>query len=313
LTEVKAKGPEFIRFFKPILQILKQSGGSGTTSEVIDRAVELLRIPESEQEVTLRNGQSRIRNQVQWARLYLVRSGYLESSGRGVWSLTEKGTQADLARFDPYEVFQLVQKAFREEKKKKRSQEPFIDERDESAAETTDYKSELLALIKSLPPNGFERLCQRVLRESGFQEVVVTGRSGDGGIDGMGVLQVNPFVSFNVLFQCKRYQGSVTPSQVRDFRGAMAGRADKGIMMTTGTFTVEAKKEARRDGAAPIELVAGEDLVKLFENLELGLLPKKTFEIDRKFLRRIQSRRLGRISCVGGSCASNLNSEYTFD
>jgi restriction system protein len=236
---VKAKGPEFIRFFKPILQILKESGGSGTTSEVIDRAIELLQIPESEQEITLKNGQSRIRNQVQWGRLYLVRAGYLESSRRGVWSLTEKGAQTDLATFDPYEVFQLVQR--------------------------------------------FERLCQRVLRESGFQEVVVTGRTGDGGIDGIGVLQVNPFVSFNVLFQCKRYQGSVTPSQVRDFRGAMAGRADKGIMMTTGTFTVEAKKEARRDGAAPIELVAGEDLVKLFEDLELGLLPRRTFEIDRKF------------------------------
>jgi len=281
---VKAKGPEFIRFFKPVLQILKQSGGSGTTSEVIDRAIELLRIPESEQEVTLRNGQSRIRNQVQWGRLYLVRAGYLESSRRGVWSLTEKGAQTDLATFDAYEVFQLVQKGLRVEKKKKKElEEPFIDERDESSAETADYKSELLVMIKSLPPNGFERLCQRVLRESGFQSVIVTGRTGDGGIDGIGVLQVNPFVSFNVLFQCKRYQGSVTPSQVRDFRGAMAGRADKGIMMTTGTFTVEAKKEARRDGAAPIELVAGEDLVKLFEDLELGLVPRRTFEIDRKF------------------------------
>jgi restriction system protein len=281
---VKAKGPEFIRFFKPILRILKESGGSGTTSEVIDRAIELLQIPESEQEVTLKNGQSRIRNQVQWGRLYLVRAGYLESSRRGVWSLTEKGAQTDLATFDAYEVFQLVQKGLRAEKKKKEEvEEPFIDERAESSVEAADYKSELLAMIKSLPPEGFERLCQRLLRESGFQEVVVTGRSGDGGIDGIGVLQVNPFVSFNVLFQCKRYQGSVTPSQVRDFRGAMAGRADKGIMMTTGTFTVEAKKEARRDGAAPIELVAGEDLVKLFEDLELGLLPRKTFEIDGKF------------------------------
>jgi restriction system protein len=280
---VKAKGPEFIRFFKPILQILKESGGSGTTSEVIDRAIELLQIPESEQEVTLKNGQSRIRNQVQWSRLYLVRAGYLESSRRGVWSLTEKGAQTDLATFDAYEVFQLVQKGLRAEKKKKELEEPFIDERDESSAENADYKSELLTLIKSLPPEGFERLCQRVLRESGFQEVTVTGKTGDGGIDGIGVLQVNPFVSFNVLFQCKRYQGSVTPSQVRDFRGAMAGRADKGIMMTTGTFTVEAKKEARRDGATPIELVSGEDLVKLFEDLELGLLPRKTYEIDRKF------------------------------
>ena len=167
---MKAKGPEFIRFFKPILQILKQSGGSGTTSEVIDRAIELLQIPESEQEVTLKNGQSRIRNQVQWGRLYLVRAGYLESSRRGVWRLTEKGAQTDLATFDAYEVFQLVQKGLRAEKKKKKElEEPFIDERDESSAETADYKSELLAVIKSLPPDGFERLCQRLLRESGFR------------------------------------------------------------------------------------------------------------------------------------------------
>ena len=279
---MKAKGPEFIRFFKPILQVLKQSGGSGTTSEVIDRAIELLQIPESEQEVTLKNGQSRIRNQVQWGRLYLVRAGYLDSSRRGIWSLTEKGAQTALPTFDPHEVFQAVQKDFQAEKKKTRSEEPFIGD-EESVLEAADYKSELLALIRSLPPSGFERLCQRLLRESGFQEVIVTGRSNDGGIDGIGVLQVNPFVTFNVLFQCKRYSGSVTPSHVRDFRGAMMGRADKGIMITTGTFTVEAKKEARRDGVPPIELVAGEDLARLFEDLELGLLPRRTYEIDRKF------------------------------
>ena len=188
------------------MQILRQSGGSGTTSEVIDRAIELLRIPESEQEVALKNGQSRVRNQVQWARLYLVRAGYLDSSRRGIWSLTEKGTQTELAAFDPHDVFQVVQA----EKKIKELQEPFVDEDDESSVEATDYKSELLTLIKALPPSGFERLCQRLLRESGFQEVVVTGRNGDGGIDGIGVLQVNPFVTFNVLFQCKRYEGSVT-------------------------------------------------------------------------------------------------------
>src|SRR5437870_8740475 len=148
---MKSKGPEFIRFFKPILQILKDSGGSGTTSEVIDRAIELLQIPESEQEVTLKNGQSRIRNQVQWGRLYLVRAGYLDSSRRGIWSLTEKGAQADLAALDAYEVFQVVQKGLQTEKKEKELQEPFIDEDDESSVETVDYKSELLAVIKSLP------------------------------------------------------------------------------------------------------------------------------------------------------------------
>jgi len=280
---VKHKGPEFIRFFEPILQVLKESGGSGTTSEVIDRAIELLRIPEAEQEIALKNGQSRIRNQVQWARLYLVRSGYLDSSRRGVWSLTEKGAAADLATFDAYSVFQRVQSELQTDRKKKQLQEPFIDEVDQTTVEPADYKGELLALVRSLPPSGFERLCQRLLRESGFQRVIVTGRSGDGGIDGIGVLQVNPFVTFSVLFQCKRYQGSVTPSHIRDFRGAMMGRADKGIIITTGTFTLDAKKEARRDGVPPIELVAGEDLIHLFEDLQLGLLPRKTFEIDRKF------------------------------
>jgi restriction system protein len=280
---VKTKGPEFIRFFKPVLQVLRESGGSGTTSEVIDRAIELLHIPEAEQEVTLKNGQSRIRNQVQWARLYLVRSGYLDSSRRGIWSLTETGAAADLATFDAFAIFQRVQKELQADRKKKQAEGPFIDETDEAEIEPVDYRTELLALVRSLPPEGFERLCQRLLRESGFQEVVVTGRSGDGGIDGIGVLQVNPFVTFNVLFQCKRYQGSVTPSHIRDFRGAMMGRADKGIIITTGTFTLDAKKEARRDGVPPIELVAGDDLIRLFESLELGLLPQKTFDIDRKF------------------------------
>lgn len=280
---MKAKGPEFIRFFKPVLQVLRESGGSGTTSEVIDRAIELLHIPEAEQEVTLKNGQSRIRNQVQWARLYLVRSGYLDSSRRGIWSLTEAGAATDLGTFDAFAVFQRVQKELQADRKKKPSEGPFIDETDEAEIEPVDYKTELLALVRSLPPDGFERLCQRLLRESGFQEVVVTGRSGDGGIDGIGVLQVNPFVTFNVLFQCKRYQGSVTPSHIRDFRGAMMGRADKGIIITTGTFTLDAKKEARRDGVPPIELVAGDDLIRLFESLELGLVPQKTFDIDRKF------------------------------
>lgn len=109
-----------------------------------------------------------------------------------------------------------------------------------------------------------------------------------GGIDGHGILQVNPFVSFKVLFQCKRYSGSVSSSQVRDFRGAMMGRADKGIIITTGTFTPDAKKEAVRDGVPPIELVHGEKLLDMFENLELGLLPRKTFDVDTHFFREFQ-------------------------
>lgn len=155
---------------------------------------------------------------------------------------------------------------------------PPTDQPGGSESETT-----LLDVLRALPPAGFERVSQRLLRESGFERVIVTGQSNDGGIDGHGILQVNPFVSFTVLFQCKRYIGTVSASQVRDFRGAMMGRADKGIIITTGTFTTEAKKEARRDGAPPIELVDGEQLVRMFERLELGVKPKTVYEVDDAF------------------------------
>jgi restriction system protein len=180
--------------------------------------------------------------------------------------------------FNALEVFKEVQSTRAELKQDKQQSAPQADEPILSETEIKDHRPALLDLIKSLSPGGFERLSQRLLRESGFQHVSVTGKSGDGGIDGIGTLQMNPFVSFNVLFQCKRYQGAVTPSQVRDFRGAMMGRAEKGLIITTGTFTLEAKKEARRDGVPPIELVDGDILVDMFEKLELGLIPKKDFD-----------------------------------
>jgi len=140
----------------------------------------------------------------------------------------------------------------------------------EGPAGQQSYRDEVAQKLQALSGSAlsgsaFERFCQRLLRESGFQEVSITGRSGDGGIDGIGILQVNALVSFKVLFQCKRYVGSVTVAHVRDFRGAMAGRADKGIIITTGSFTAEARKEAVRDGVPPIELVDGEKLIGMLE------------------------------------------------
>jgi restriction system protein len=284
----KAKGPQFLRFFLPIIDVLKELDGSGTASEVTDLVIEELHISDAELEQTLKNGTSRIRNQVAWARAYLVKSGFVDSSRRGIWSLTEKGFKAELQDTDVLTYFKDVQQHMRAQSTSTENDTEGIlghDEPEEEALESkvVDYRAALLQLLKSLPPNGFERICQRLLRESGFQQVVVTGKSGDGGIDGHGILQVNPFVSFNVLFQCKRYQGAVSASHVRDFRGAMMGRADKGIILTTGSFTLDAKKEARRDGVPPIELVDGEKLIEMFELLELGLIPRKVFDIDQEF------------------------------
>jgi restriction system protein len=279
----QVKGPEFIRFFRPIFQALVEFGGTGTSSAIVDRVLELTAVSEAEQQAVNKNGQSRVRNQIHWGRQYLVWGGFLDPSKRGVWTLTEKGKSTNLKNFNPLEIFKDVYKSLRPKGSQRQPTDLSPNEPLPSHTGIHDHRTRLLDLIKSLPPEGFERLSQRLLRESGFQHVIVTGRSGDGGIDGIGTLQVNPFVSFNVLFQCKRYRTIITPSQVRDFRGAMQGRADKGIIITTGSFTLESKKEARRDGAPPIELVDGDTLVDMFERLELGLTTKRIYDVDQKF------------------------------
>jgi restriction system protein len=208
-----------------------------------------------------------------------------------VWSLTEKGRESvGLSPAQAAELFRQVRKEMAEEDRKlgavartEVAEEAPAQDGAVTEAPASDYRVRVLEVLQALAPSGFERFCQRLLREAGFQNVVVTGRAGDGGIDGIGILQVNTLVSFKVLFQCKRYVKTVTPSQVRDFRGAMAGRADKGIILTTGAFTVDAKKEAVRDGVPPIELVDGEKLVSMLEELEIGLVPIKAFRVDEPF------------------------------
>jgi len=271
-------GPKFLRFVIPVIDVLKVLGGSGKVSEVQDAVVELLDIPENELEETLKSGDSRVKNQIAWARFYLLKSGYLESSQRGVWTLTEKGLKSEFDDRDVYSMFKNVRETFKRNQDVKQ-----VNVEDEETIEVHSHRKELLNLLQSLPPEGFERICQRLLRESGFQQVKVTGKTGDGGIDGHGILEINPLVSFKVIFQCKRYQGTVSASQVRDFRGAMMGRADKGIIITTGRFSLDAKGEAVRDGVPPIELVDGEKMIDMFENIKLGLIPKTVYEIDDSF------------------------------
>lgn len=265
------------------MKVLKKLGSSGQPGEVTDAVIEYLNISEEEQSQVLKNGSSRVRNQIAWARFYLVKAGYIDASRRGVWALTEKGRTLSLT---PKRVLQLVKsvQSSKSTKSAKRDEvESIVENISSECFEEEPDTPALLDVLMSLTPDGFERLTQRLLRESGFEQVVVTRKTNDGGIDGYGTLQINAFVSFTVLFQCKRYSGSVSSPQVRDFRGAMAGRADKGIIITTGTFTSEAVKEARRDGVPPIELVDGEKLVSLFEALQLGVMPKTVYEVDTAF------------------------------
>ncbi len=279
------EGSQFVRYFGPLLDALRKLGGSGTPDEVVEQIAVDLGIPDEVQNELLASGEPRYRNRVAWARFYLVREGLLDSSKRGVWSLTERGRGTMLDAEQARAIFQKWTNIFQEQRRAKvAAAEPLAEEVAEgTGAPSKDYRTETLEILLGLPPAGFERLAQRLLREAGFTQVVVTGQSGDGGIDGYGTLQINPLVSFKVLFQCKRYTKSVSPSHVRDFRGAMAGRADKGIIVTTGTFTAEARREATRDGVPPIELIDGEKLLDMLENLELGLRPVTTYEISHAF------------------------------
>ena len=254
--------------------------------EVRAQIAQALGLSEDDQSRPLSSGTPRFDNQIHWARFYLAKAGFIDASGRGVWRLTEKARQADsLSLAQAREIFREVRLhgSRRGVQQAARIEEQEAPSDPSQGIGVADYRRGVVARLHSLPPAGFEWFCQRLLRESDFQEVTVTGRTGDGGIDGIGVLQVNPFVSFKVLFQCKRYSGSVSATQIRDFRGAMAGRADKGVVMTTGSFTADARREAVRDGVPPIELVDGEKLVEMLERLELGLKPSKAYELDTAF------------------------------
>ncbi len=263
------KIPTFDQLMNPLLQALRLLGGSGSIAEIYAKTVEVLGLPEelvSQLHNPDKSSQTQVAYRLAWAQTYLRKYGLLENSSRGVWSLTEKAKK--IPKVDASEVVRVVRALDKQEAPKKRS----TDEVARELSEEDGWKDKLSTLLtEKIDAAGFERLVQRLLRESGFIQVEVTGRSGDGGIDGKGIARLHGFMSFHVLFQCKRWKGSVGAGEIRDFRGAMVGRADKGLFITTGTFTPAALKEATRDGAPPIDLVDGEELAEKLKGLGLGI------------------------------------------
>jgi restriction system protein len=253
----------------PALNALKAMGGSASNEELLAKIIELEHIPESVQTfLHTDHRQTKLGYNLAWAKTYLKRVGATENSTRGVWSLTDVGER--MSEQDCEKVRAMVR---RQDAERKRAKDEQVPENSSTISERSPeefWKDTLIGVLRQMLPDAFERLAQRILREAGFIKVEVTGRSGDGGIDGLGVLRVN-LLSFQVLFQCKRYQGTVGAGAVRDFRGAMVGRCDKGLMITTGTFSNDAKGEATRDGAPAIDLIDGDLLCDLVKQLKLGI------------------------------------------
>lgn len=279
---LKDQVPTYDELFNPTLQALRDLGGSGSNSEIAEQVKSHLQLPEAVAEVSHLGSttQTELEYRLAWARTYLRKFGVLENSKRGVWALTAEGRETE--KVDPAEVKQYVRQLDDED-----SEAPAGDAESARAAdaeanprESFEWRERLLGVLKEMDPGAFERLCQRMLRESGFVQVLVTKRSGDGGIDGHGMVKMAGLLNFPVVFQCKRYDGTVGPDVIRELRGSMDGRADRGLVITTGRFTKAAREEATRDGATPVDLIDGEDFVEKLKDLELGVEKVEVYRID---------------------------------
>jgi len=258
--------PKYDDLFNPLLAALHNLGSSASIAELEQSVAKVLKLTEADLEQPHDGNRTKFSYNLAWARTYLKRFGLIENSARGVWALTAAGQKT--SSVSKQEVKKLVQEEDRRNRNK-------VDSLEVLEPEEIGWEADALSALKKMPPDAFERLCQRVLRESGFIQVEVTGKSGDGGIDGRGVVKLGAILSFHVHFQCKRYKDTVSASVIRDFRGAMVGRADKGIILTTGTFTREAKAEALRDGAPPLDLIDGDEFVQMLKFYQLGITVKE--------------------------------------
>ncbi len=274
--------PKYHELMKPTLLAIDAMGGSGSLNEINDAVIERLGLPAQALEIEYPSGAGAvIPDRLSWARSYLKSAAMLASGGRGVWLLTDEGRKAK--DWPEEQLRKHVTLAVRKEQDARKKVQPASGENKSTDPDKglADWRDQLLETLRAMDPSAFERLCQRLLRESGFVKVEVTGRSGDGGIDGTGILQLS-LMSFHVLFQCKRYTGSVGSGAVRDFRGAMMGRTDKGLIITTGTFSPDARREATRDGAPPIDLIDGDALCEKLKELSLGVETRLVEEVSVK-------------------------------
>jgi len=280
--------PQYPDFDWPMVVALRELGGSATIEELNAQVINDQGFTEDQQAVIHKDGpMTELEYRLKWRRTWLKGMGLATSSERGVLTLTPEGRTVTEDEIKPLRAEYMSR--MRETSSKNKASSKNIEADDAAADEIgneTDWQEQLLDEVMRLDPSAFERLTQRLLREEGFINTRVTGCAGDGGIDGQGVYRLS-LLSFQVFFQCKRYRGSVGSSAVRDFRGAMSGRGDKGLLITTGSFTSGAKDEANRDGAPPIDLIDGVGLCDLLKEHRLGVDVRertvKDVSVNREF------------------------------
>lgn len=297
--ERKNLSPTYTELIIPTYDALKQLGGSGTNNEIYERVIVNLNLSDEvldEPHLGSLN-QSEVEYQLAWARTYLKNYGIIVNSARSVWSITSEYASELTVSAKEIVAFTVQKNAKKREMAKSNDKldgkmdkpEDDIDSNDdvEFPDEVKPWRQQLANVLQNMDPYGFERLSQRLLRECGFTQVSVTKKSGDGGIDGTGKLKINGIVSFNVAFQCKRYKGLVSSGDIRDFRGSLTTDIEKGIFITTGSFSKAAKDEATTPGKKQIDLIDGEEFISKLAEYSIGVKEVKTYEIDEDFFAKI--------------------------
>lgn len=297
--ERKNLSPTYTELIVPTYDALKQLGGSGTNNEIYERvSVDLNLSDEVLDEPHLGSlNQSEVEYQLAWARTYLKNYGIIVNSARSVWSITSEYASELTVSAKEIVAFTVQKNAKKREMAKSNDKSDGKTDKPEDDSDSNDdvefpdevkpWRQQLANVLQNMDPYGFERLSQRLLRECGFTQVSVTKKSGDGGIDGTGKLKINGIVSFNVAFQCKRYKGLVSSGDIRDFRGSLTTDIEKGIFITTGSFSKAAKDEATTPGKKQIDLIDGEEFISKLAEYSIGVKEVKTYEIDEDFFAKI--------------------------
>jgi len=292
---------EFVKWFGPILDALRALNGSAKPREITQWIGDNFNIPD--EVMNERYEKSKVlkfSNQLAWARQYLVWEELLASSKHGVWTLTSKGWQTKIDEKEAHDIFVKWVKVFQDLRNEKTTT-TFDKEADkiiqiQEETEPDNAKSilnpTLIEVLQNLSPTGFEQLCGRLLKEYEFENIEITQRSHDGGIDGYATLKLNPFVNLSVFFQCKKYQGTVPTEKVQAFIGVMETNkrsVEKGLIITTGSFAKAALEIEKSN--IKLELIDGERLVEMFEKVELGVTPKIIYEPDLTFLEQFKEEK----------------------
>jgi restriction system protein len=290
--------PDYQTVMLPLIETLAD-GRERTMRELTDLLAVQFDLTDQEREEPLPSGQQSVfTNRVAWAKTHLKYAGLLENPARGRVQISELGRQVLrekpesinvklLKRFSSYRDFVSRSAPGRQEipesiaaVEDRRTPLELIDTSFQSLRKATT--EELLSRLKQCSPGFFESVVVRLLLAMGYGGVAghgsVTGKSGDGGIDG--VIKQDKLGLDVVCIQAKRWEGPVGRPVIQGFAGSMDYiRAKKGVILTTSTFTKEARDFVERIEGKKVVLIDGDELADLMIEHRLGVVTVKTYEL----------------------------------